>query len=79
MLGAISLLANTLLPGLAYATTGVTPVKIADGIIAITSEENYNFVSYSEDGETEYGTGNVIVLNKGTVVNVTENYKVDSD
>ena len=74
MLGTISLLASTLLPGLAHATDfiAVTPNAGIDKSGALN--EVYNFVSYATDEETVYGTGSVKVLNKGTVVNVTENY-----
>ena len=74
MLGTISLLANTLLPGLAHATDfiAVTPNGDIDKSGALN--EVYNFVSYATDKKTVYGTGSVKVLNKGTVVNVTENY-----
>ena len=79
MLGAISLLANTLLPGLAHATDFIAVTPNADIDNSEVLNEVYNFVSYATDKETVYGTGSVKVLNKGTVVNVTENYKVDDE
>jgi len=80
MLGAISLLANTTLPGLqVYAGSDVTPVHLGDVTNGVFSSETYNFVSYSSDWKTQYGTGKVKVLNKWTVVNVDENYKVDGE
>jgi hypothetical protein len=50
MLGAISLLANTTLPGLqVYAGSDVTPVHLGDVTNNDLSSETYNFVSYSPD------------------------------
>jgi hypothetical protein len=79
MLGAISLLANTLLPGLAHATDFIAVTPNASINKSEALNEVYNFVSYATDKKTVYGTGSVKVLNKGTVVNVTENYKVDDE